>query len=82
MCKQNYVKLANQGRQFVVNKIMILQIKDRQFVVNKIMFKIANQRYTSCCKQKLLKPKSRKCVSLVTCKTIEVTDCKQSVKLV
>ena len=44
MCKQNYVKLANQGRQFVVNKIMILQIKDWQFVVNKIMFKFANQR--------------------------------------
>ena len=50
-------------------------------MVNKIIFNIANQRYTSC-KQKLLKPKSRKCVSLVTCKTIEVTECKQSVKLV
>ena len=67
MCKQNYVKLANQGSQFVVNKIM---------------FNIANQIYTSWCKQKFLMPKSRKCVSLVTCKTIEVTDCKQSVKLV
>ena len=46
------------------------------------MFNFANQRYASCCKQKSLKPKSRKCVSLVTCKTIETRDCKQSVKLV
>ena len=36
VCKQNYVKLANQGRQFVVNKITLLQ--------NKIMFNFANQR--------------------------------------
>ena len=44
------------------------------------MFNIANQRYTSC-KQKLLS-QNPEMLALYTCKTIEVTDCKQSVKLV
>ena len=34
VCKQNYmyVKLANQGRQIVVNKITLLQIKDTLYM--------------------------------------------------